>query len=535
MANSTLSSSVNRPVVWTIAGSDSGGGAGIQADLLTMNDLGCHSCSVISCVTAQSSVAVNLVEAVSPQMFQSQLDTLLHDLPPVAIKIGLLANQSQVLMLASWLRETLAEYCKQAGVEVSVILDPVMFATCGDNLNSSLDFSPFKNLLTLITPNITELAALVEIKAKPDPAMSEAESFLVDQADCVLAAEQLSEQLNCHVLAKGGDLGPTWLRDCAQDIFVCREAKGSSIFHQGRTFLLSGPRINSDNTHGSGCTLSSAIASVMGQGYVLHDAIVVAKAYVTAGIAASFQPGSGAGTLARTSWPSDLTLYPSISALDSGPSLPDRIKFKPIVERLGLYPVVADLRLLHSLLETGAKTIQLRIKEGLADDIEQQICSAIQLGRDYKAKLFINDHWQLALKHGAYGVHLGQEDLYTADLTKIASAGIALGVSSHSYFELLLAHQIAPSYIALGHIFPTTTKVMPSKPQGLNKLSRYVELLGSHYPLVAIGGIDESKLEAVKHTRVHDIAVVRAITQAGDPAGAFRMLAQKWEVCNATV
>ena len=519
-----------QPVVWTIAGSDSGGGAGVQADLLTMQDLGCHPCSVLTCLTAQSSVAVSLVEAVSVEMFSAQLSTLLQDLPPAAIKIGLLANQSQILLLANWLKNELCSYQRRCDVQVSIILDPVMFATCGDALNPRLDFSPFDGLLTLITPNIAELAALVDKNDVNSAAR------LVDQAACLQAAQSLSKQLNCNVLAKGGDLGPTWLAECSQDIFVCRDAQGSSPLHQGRSFLLSGSRVASKNTHGSGCTLSSAIASVMAQGYVLHDAIVVAKAYVTAGIAASYQVGCGAGPLARTGWPSDLRLYPKITTLDSGPSLPEGIEFHSIDESLGLYPVVDTVALLQSLLEAGAKTIQLRIKEGTEGTtqyIEQQIDAAVQLGRDYKAKLFINDHWEFALKHGAYGIHLGQEDLNRADLVKIAESGTALGVSSHSYFELLLAHQMTPSYIALGHIFPTTTKEMPSAPQGLGKLTNYVALLGEHYPLVAIGGIDVSNLEAVKQTQVHDVAVVRAVTQAENPAKAYKILSELWEACDA--
>ena len=535
MSRSIQAPSAIRPVVWSIAGSDSGGGAGVQADLLTMQDLGCHGCSVLTCLTAQSSVAVSLVEAVSLEMFRSQLDTLLQDLPPAVIKIGLLVNQIQIFFLANWLENKLSSYKKRTGVEVSVILDPVMFASCGDTLTPLLDFSPFRGLLSLITPNIAELAALVD---KSDINASEMiikqGSGLVDQTSCLRAAKQLSKMLICNVLAKGGDLGPTWHLEYAHDIFICAATKGSSALHQERNFLLSSQRVNSDNTHGSGCTLSAAIASVLAHGYVLHDAIVVAKAYVTAGIAMSYKVGCGAGPLARTGWPSDLRVYPTIISLDCGPSLPDELKFKPIVERLGLYPVVADVALLHCLLKAGAKTIQLRIKEEATRQIEEQICSAIQLGRDYQAKLFINDHWELALKHGAYGVHLGQEDLYLADLTEIAKAGMALGISSHSYFELLLAHHISPSYVALGHIFPTTTKDMPSAPQGLQKLKKYVDLLGKHYPLVAIGGIDASRLTSVKKTGVHDVAVVRAVAQASDPATAFTLLSDAWEADDAT-
>ncbi|EDP99488.1 thiamine phosphate synthase [Shewanella benthica] len=518
MENVEPTSSALKPVVWSIAGSDSGGGAGIGADLATMNDLACHACTVITTLTAQSSVAVNLVEPVSDEMLLAQLDTLLQDLPPKAIKIGLLANQRQIDILSRWLALELDDHNKRSGTEVAVILDPVMIASCGDRLDeddSRLDFSPFKGLITLITPNALELGELVG-------------QSLADMSQYHLAAQDLAQLLDTNVLAKGGGKGPAWRADAAQDIFVCTRATACSEMHQGRSFLLSSPRA-SNNNHGTGCTLSSAIASVMASGFVLHDAIVVAKAYVCAGIKHSYRVDEGPGPLARTSWPRELSHFPTISSLDEGPSLPVGIKFKTIGERLGLYPVVSDLPLLASLLKAGAKTIQLRIKDENDPQLEDKIAHAIALGRDYQAKVFINDYWELALKHNAYGVHLGQEDLYVADLKRIAEAQLALGISSHSYFELLLASQITPSYIALGHIFPTTTKVMPSAPQGLMKLQHYVDLFKGHYPLVAIGGIDASRIETVKRTGVDDVAIVRAVTESQQPGAAYLALSSAWE------
>ncbi len=522
MANVEPTLSALKPVVWSIAGSDSGGGAGIQADLATMNDLTCHACTVITTLTAQSSAAVNLVEPVSDEMLLAQLGTLLQDLPPKAIKIGLLANQQQIDILSRWLAQDLDEHQQRCGTEVAVILDPVMIASCGDRLGglgNRLDFTPFKGLLTLITPNALELGELVGQR-------------LADMSQYHLAAQDLAQSLDTNVLATGGDEGPAWHMDSAQDIFVCTHADACSEMHQGRSFLLSSPRIASNNNHGSGCTLSSAIASVMATGFVLHDAIVVAKAYVSAGIKHSYRVGEGPGPLARTAWPRELSHFPTISSLDEGPSLPVGIKFKTIDERLGLYPVVSDLPLLASLLKAGAKTIQLRIKDENDPQLEDKIAQAIALGRDYQAKVFINDYWQLAIKHDAYGVHLGQEDLYDADLNRIADAQLALGISSHSYFELLLASQITPSYIALGHIFPTTTKVMPSAPQGLMKLQHYVDLFKGHYPLVAIGGIDASRIETVKRTGVDDVAIVRAVTESQHPDVAYLALSSAWEQAN---
>ncbi|KJY84428.1 thiamine-phosphate pyrophosphorylase [Vibrio galatheae] len=201
---------------------------------------------------------------------------------------------------------------------------------------------------------------------------------------------------------------------------------------------------------------------------------------------------------------------------------------------LGLYPVVDDVSWIERLLPLGINTIQLRIKNPHQEDLEQQIMRAIELGRQYKAQVFINDYWQLAIKHGAYGVHLGQEDIEESNLAQLSKEGIRLGLSTHGYYELLRIVQIHPSYIALGHIFPTTTKQMPSKPQGLVRLALYQKLIDSipyspvqngdlksrcvlGYPTVAIGGIDQINADQVWQTGVSSLAVVRAITLATSP------------------
>lgn len=203
-------------------------------------------------------------------------------------------------------------------------------------------------------------------------------------------------------------------------------------------------------------------------------------------------------------------------------------------QSLGLYPVVDDVAWIERLLPLGITTIQLRIKNPAQADLEQQVIRAIELGSQHGAQVFINDYWQLAIKHGAYGVHLGQEDIEESNLAQLSEAGIRLGLSTHGYYELLRIVQINPSYIALGHIFPTTTKQMPSKPQGLVRLGLYQKLIDSipygevtsregitknrlGYPTVAIGGIDQSNANQVWQTGVSSLAVVRAITLSSSP------------------
>ncbi|MGB0894587.1 MAG: ThiF family adenylyltransferase [Parashewanella sp.] len=515
-----LQANSQSPIIWTIAGSDSGGGAGIQADFATIQDLKSHPCTVITAITAQSSIGVDLVEAVSATMLQQQLDTLQADLAPSAIKIGLLVEQWQINLIATFLTQVDVQR-----KNIAVVLDPVMVASCGDNLAKvkQLDFSPLKGLLTVITPNEHELTKLTCIGS----------ATISTNDECLVRARQLATELNCSVLAKGGDKDIA--SHTAVDVLVCRNVSACSKEHRNAEFELIGERIKTKNNHGTGCTLSSAIACFMAHEHPLQDAIVLAKAYVTNGLRFSYQLGMGPGVLARTSWPTDLSDFPEIAMISTAINCnrKSRISFPRLTKEIGIYPVVSDVELLAGLLQTGCSTIQLRIKEQQVAAygqiwLEQQIEQAVMLGRRHCAQLFINDHWQLALKYSAFGIHLGQEDVLKADLAKISDAGIALGLSSHGCFEALIAHQIKPSYLALGHIYPTTTKVMPSKPQGLDKLKHYSELFKGQCPLVAIGGIGFEQLAAIKATKVDSAAVVRAITEAPDPLASFNKLSQQW-------
>jgi len=198
----------------------------------------------------------------------------------------------------------------------------------------------------------------------------------------------------------------------------------------------------------------------------------------------------------------------------------------PLTEaRLGLYPVVETVAWIERLLDAGVRTIQLRIKDRPEAAVEDEIAAAIALGRRYRARLFINDYWQTAIGYQAYGVHLGQEDLDVADLDAIHRAGLRLGLSTHDDAELDRALKEQPSYIALGHVFPTLTKQMPSAPQGIEELKRHLSRLQG-VSTVAIGGISLSRAPAVLATGVGSIAVVSAITQADSWQEATAQLLQ---------
>ena len=197
--------------------------------------------------------------------------------------------------------------------------------------------------------------------------------------------------------------------------------------------------------------------------------------------------------------------------------------FKECPKRLGLYGVMPDADWVKLMVEAELPTVQLRFKSEDRYKIRKQIKEAVKAAEGSKTLLFINDYWEEAIDAQAYGIHLGQEDLEQADLEQIRSAGLRLGISTHGYAEMVIADRFCPSYIAMGAVFPTNLKQMPTAPQGLGRLYQYAKLM-SHYPLVAIGGIDQESIHAVAKSGVGSIAVVRAITQANDPKAAVKHL-----------
>jgi thiamine-phosphate pyrophosphorylase len=197
--------------------------------------------------------------------------------------------------------------------------------------------------------------------------------------------------------------------------------------------------------------------------------------------------------------------------------------FAPCPKALGLYAVLPDAQWVGRMARAGVPTVQLRFKSDDAQAVAREVQAAVDAVRDTGALLFINDHWQAAIAAGAYGVHLGQEDMDVADLNAIRAAGLRLGLSSHGYAEMLRADRVSPSYLALGAVFPTTLKRMATAPQGTGRLAAYARLLRD-YPLVAIGGIDGDKLPQVMRSGVGSVAVVRAITAAENPEAAAAQL-----------
>lgn len=497
---------MKKPIAWSIASSDSGGGAGIQADLLTMHDLNVHACQVVSTVTAQNSLCIDMVEPISETTFLAQLETLLTDFPPQAIKIGFIADE-HVNSLALWLHKIKHR--------PYVVLDPVLAATSGDQLTTMTRllhrFDVLFPYIDCITPNADELAIVSGLTPKS----------IEERIQC---AEQLLARGANSVWIKGGHFD----NDHNQCIDIYHTTERTEYFYSDR--------LPSNNTHGSGCTLSAALASFVAHNYDTFDAITLTKAYLTKSLRFGTRSGHGEGSLARTGWPVSSKEFPWIPFYQTHNALNNKQSpnFLPLEKfNIGCYPIVHSVEQLTHLLSLNLTTsithIQLRIKGTIQSSDIPLIRQAIEQTKSLNIHLWMNDHWEIAIELGMYGVHLGQDDLQIADLQAIAQAGLRLGISTHGYFELTRTIALKPSYIALGHIFPTTTKQMPSQPQGLQRLQNYTQWIDRQIPTVAIGGITLDNAHSVINTGVDGIAFVRPIQNKDHTENVLSCFSACWE------
>ena len=247
----------------------------------------------------------------------------------------------------------------------------------------------------------------------------------------------------------------------------------------------------------------------------------------------------GLGTAAAATQPGRAADKPVGTVNAAGPTA---LPFAPHPDGLGLYAVLPNAAWVQRMAAAGVPTLQLRYKPsahpgpGTAPEAEvlAQVRAAVAAVVGTTCRLYINDHWQAAIQARAYGVHLGQEDLDALApqaLDALRAAGLRLGISTHGYAELLRAAALRPSYIALGAVFPTTLKAMPTAPQGCARLRAYAQLLARlrpTIPTVAIGGIGLEHLGAIAASGVGSFAVVRALTASLDPAAAAQALQRRW-------
>lgn len=258
----------------------------------------------------------------------------------------------------------------------------------------------------------------------------------------------------------------------------------------------------------------AALQACSALGFIAHDAECLAQAWQAR--------TERTGRFEPALWPDgpeDFGLQP----------VPRAQAFAACPQNLGLYAVLPDAGWVGRMARAGVPTVQLRFKSDDAAAIEREVRAAVQAVQGTGALLFINDHWRVAIDVGAYGIHLGQEDLDAldaADLHQLRASGLRLGVSTHGYAEMVRADAVGPSYIAMGAVFPTTLKKMATAPQGVGRLGVYARLL-RHYPQVAIGGIGAEQFAQVLATGVGSIAVVRALVNASHPEDTAAQLMKR--------
>ena len=481
-----------RPILWSIAGTDSCGGAGLSADQRAAEGFGVHLCPVVAAITAQNSVGVTRVEAVSPDVLDAQLAALAADMPPAAIKTGLLGSAANVAVVARWV-----DRLRERAPATALVIDPVLGASTGAAFADDAVLCAYRDLLlpraTLVTPNEKEARRLLGEGGMQD-------APLPGPHAAVPALAQTLRALGTQAVAiTGGD--STRADGWSLDWIDTPHARG----------WLALPRIDTRHTHGTGCTFATSAAAALALGFVAADALVLAKQATTLALRHGYAAGHGAGPVAaRGGFACDATLVPLMSwdenyDFDSCLRLSDG-RWGLISSEstdIGLYAIVDSAEHVCQLVQAGVKTVQLRIKTPDAADaawhaaLRQSCADALAACRAAGATLVVNDHWRLAAELAAgdargLAVHLGQEDLLAlgrAGRAELAASGLALGISSHSLWELCRARSLAPWYVACGPVWPTLTKAMPWRPQGLDNLAWWVHMAG--VPVVAIGGILE--------------------------------------------
>ncbi|KAL9188736.1 hypothetical protein ACHAXT_007114 [Thalassiosira profunda] len=561
-------------IVFTIAGSDSGGGAGVQADLKAIHTLSggtCHGCSAITCLTAQNSCGVMSTHSPPVAFLREQLSTLEGDLYPRAVKVGMLGTHELATEVGGWLQK-LKE--SNSGRDAPlVVVDPVMISTSGhklidDGAKTAMIEKVFP-YADCVTPNKFEAEELLGRKLQSPADVEEgAKEILAMGPGSVLikGGHSLLEEQGVEAPAAAGEDNVSV--GYAQDyLLLSKEMCEGSKPVKDRPRLCDGSRgvwLRSDrydtvHTHGTGCTLSSSIATAWAMGQRgrenkaggekvgalssmhLVDACCIAKAYVNAGIAKGVQLGKGPGPVVHTGFPSSYRNFPTIALEANSASTPAFIPMQSYQSAktssssdvtLGrILPIVDTVEFERLVATPGITDIQLRFKD-TSDyaTILDRIKHAQTLCKSNGVRLWINDYWRAAIEAGeCFGIHLGQEDMAScADdggLDAIREAGLAFGVSTHSYSELAAALGVRPSYISLGPVFATASKDVKFDPQGLETVRQWRKLIPPEVPLVAIGGIGDADVaRRVREAGADCAAVIGAVTKADDVGGAVESL-----------
>ena len=453
------------PLVWLAGRSGHGIHARVEQNLRILNGMGVRVCS-------------------KPKPAE----------PPAAIWVGALANAEELRRLVGEI-----DQCRQIQPTLPVVVEVGLGA-------SFVSQDPHGSLVHMLRTELLPRATLAAF-SRVDAAAMVGSAALTDKAMVEHAAHSL-QAMGCSSIAIAGvDVAGPW----HDDYIATHHAQG----------WLSAPHVGGFKPvrHGGLSTLAAAAA--LAQGFVTAEALILAKMAATQAARETEKATDDAGGLD--------SLGLSIHHLP-GFSLPGRdhangsgLAFAPLAQpALGLYAVMDSADWIERVLAAGVRTVQLRVKDAAQHHLRSEVRRSVAAARQYGAQLFINDHWQLAMEEGAYGVHLGQEDLATADLDTLARSGLRLGISTHAYWEVCRAWALRPSYIACGPIHATNSKDMPWLPQGNNNLAYWSALLP--VPVVGIAGMNAERVAQAAQCGAASAAVITAITAAESPEAAISQL-----------
>lgn len=387
----------------TIAGSDPSGGAGIQADIKTMSALGCYATSAITAVTVQNTLGVTEVHAIPPHTVEGQIRAVMDDIHPKAVKVGMVNNSDTIRAISKVLREQRPKY---------VVVDPVMVSTSGSPLMQPDALDTFIRELmpiaTLLTPNLPEAEVLKSTKP------------------------------SSYVLVKGGHCD-----EGSEKVDRLYNANGTLV----RTYR--GESVNTKNTHGTGCSLSSAITAFLAQGLNIEEAIDRAKRWLTDAIkaGAEVETGRGAGPINHFFSPEPL------------------IKQKICKEQFLLQFITHQnerygyLQGAEKALEGGCRWIQLRMKGAMNDEVRNVARLLKPLCRSYGAVLLIDDRVELAKELDVDGVHLGKSDMPVEEARAILGGNKIIGGTANTTDDILRLAEAGADYIGCGPFRFTATKL----------------------------------------------------------------------------
>lgn len=489
----------------TIAGSDPSGGAGLQADLKTFSALGVYGASAITAVTVQNTVGVNYVHAVPPQVVHDQIAAVMEDIRPDAVKIGMVNDGGTLAAVVRALEEYRPRY---------LVVDPVMVSTSGCALMQADALKIMRERLLpmadLVTPNLPEAFTLAyghyDGCHGGDVRLC---GFDIGEVDKV-ANDIVSLGVKA-LLIKGGHAEGA--------------VKTDVLYERGKSGLrresFSAVSVNTVNTHGTGCTLSAAIAAFLALGLDIESAVRCGKNYLTMALAAGSQISIGQGHGPVNHFFRDSRLRSAlITRLPEDVLAKSRVQF--ITHATERYSCEESALI---ALEGGCKWIQLRMKDADTAELESTARRILPECRRRDALLIIDDKVEVAMKIGADGVHLGKSDMPVSEARKLAGNAFIIGGTANTFEDICSLAAQGADYIGCGPYRFTTTKKNLAPVLGINGYTRLLSMMRQHgiaLPLVAIGGIGIADINPLMQAGVGGIALSGSILRAEDPAGEMR-------------